>query len=98
MLASVDLQVSNTGSMDGQEVVQLYVGIPYADTPVRQLRGFAKPDIPAGGTASVHFDLTRKDLSVWDTVVQEWLLPNATFQIYVGASSRNLLLNGTLSL
>jgi len=96
VLASVDLQVSNTGSMDGQEVVQLYVGIPYPDTPVRQLRGFAKPNIPAGGMELVHFDLTRKDLSVWDAVAQEWLLPNGAFQIYVGASSRNLLLNGTL--
>lgn len=96
VVASVDLQVSNNGAVDGQEVVQLYVGVPFS--PVRQLRGFAKPGIQAGGKVPVHFDLTRRDLSIWDTTAQEWMLPGGAYPIYVGASSRKLLLNGTLTI
>jgi len=96
VLASVDAKISNTGSVNGQEVVQLYIGIPAAGTPVRQLRGFVKESIDAGGVASVHFDIMRRDLSVWDVTAQEWRLTPGTYQIYVGASSRDLRLNGTL--
>jgi beta-glucosidase len=96
VLASVDAKISNTGSVNGQEVVQLYIGTPAAGTPVRQLRGFVKESIDAGGVASVHFDIMRRDLSVWDVTAQEWRLTPGTYQIYVGASSRDLRLNGTL--
>ena len=98
VLASVDAQISNTGPVNGQEVIQLYVQIPYAETPIRQLRGFVKESIDAGGASSVHFDLMRRDLSVWDASVQEWRLASGTCHIYVGASSRDIRLNGTLEL
>ncbi|KAH8888446.1 putative beta-glucosidase [Thozetella sp. PMI_491] len=93
VLARVSATISNTGHLDGAEVAQLYVGSP--DGPVRQLRGFEKPFIRAGGTAKVTFELTRRDLSSWDVVHQAWKL-NALHDIYVGSSSRNLPLQGTL--
>lgn len=102
VLASVELTVTNTGAYNGQEVVQLYVGIPEVNgltSPVRQLRGFEKVSVDRNATAAaVHFDITRRDLSVWDVVAQEWLLPSGPFDIYVGASSRDLRANGTLTL
>jgi beta-glucosidase len=79
-------------------VVQLYVGIPYPNTPVRQLRGFAKISVDVGGSTRVHFDVTRRSLSIWDVQAQEWMLPGGVYNIYVGASSRDLRLNGTLTL
>lgn len=97
-VAFVTAEVANTGSMDGKEVVQLYVGIPGDDVPVRQLRGFEKPTIGAGRTATVTFQLTRKDLSVWDVVAQEWNLQSGEYNIYVGSSSRTLPLSGTLEI
>lgn len=96
VLASVDLQVSNIGSRDGQEVVQLYIGIPDAGAPIRQLRGFSKPSIPVNGTVDVHFDLMRRDLSIWDVVAQEWKLVGGAYGIYVGASSRDIRLVGSI--
>lgn len=98
MIASVHRQTSNVGSTDGQGVICLHVGIPYTDIPLCQLRGFSKPAITAGATAQVHFDLTRRDLSVWDVVAEEWLLSTGRHQIYIGASSRDLPLNSTLIL
>ncbi|KAJ4104165.1 hypothetical protein NW760_010843 [Fusarium oxysporum] len=97
VVATVTANVSNTGSIDGKEVAQLYVGIP-GDGPVRQLRGFTKPAIKAGETAAVAFELTRRDLSVWDVSAQEWQLQQGDYAILVGRSSRDLPLQGTLSI
>lgn len=95
VLATVSAQIENTGGAGGAEVAQLYVGIPGA--PVRQLRGFDKPFINTAASATVSFELTRRDLSVWDVVAQKWLLQNGTYTIYVGSSSRDLPLQDTLN-
>jgi beta-glucosidase len=96
VLYHVTASVSNTGSVDGAEVAQLYVGIPGG--PVRQLRGFSKVDIEPGKSAQVSFDLTRRDLSVWDTGAQKWQLQSGSYNVYVGGSSRDLPLTGSLSI
>ncbi|KAL5362002.1 putative beta-glucosidase M [Aspergillus floccosus] len=95
-LVTVTAEVQNSGSVDGDEVAQLYLGIP--DAPVRQLRGFEKVGIPPGQTANVEFSLTRRDLSVWDTEAQQWKLQSGDYQVYVGRSSRDLPLKGQFSI
>ncbi|KAF4415871.1 beta-glucosidase M [Fusarium acutatum] len=95
-LVKVTADVTNAGQMDGAEAAQLYVGIPGA--PLKQLRGFKKPFIKAGKTTRVHFELTSRDLSVWDTVIQKWLLQSGDYVIFVGASSRILPLEGQLKI
>ncbi|KAJ5926537.1 Glycoside hydrolase superfamily [Penicillium verrucosum] len=95
-LAKVSATVKNTGSVDGKEVAQLYIGIP--NSPVRQLRGFEKVLIKTGKSATVTFNLTRRDLSTWDTDAQQWLLQRGTYQIFVGRNSRDLSLTGTLTI
>lgn len=96
VVAQVHATVSNTGSMDAAEVAQLYIGIPGG--PVRQLRGFSKVDIPVGSNVTVEFDLLRRDLSEWDIVEQSWVLQQGDYRVFVGSSSRDLPLSGTLSI
>ncbi|OJI95831.1 hypothetical protein ASPVEDRAFT_871242 [Aspergillus versicolor CBS 583.65] len=96
IVATVTCEVQNTGSVAGAEAAQLYVGIPGA--PVRQLRGFQKPEIRPGKTAKVTFNLTRRDLSVWDPAAQKWLLQPGDYSVWVGSSSRKLPLQGVLHL
>lgn len=96
IVATVTATVSNTGSVAGAEVAQLYVGIPGG--PVRQLRGFDKPVLAAGESATVSFGLTRRDLSTWDVVAQKWLLQSGSYGLWVGSSSRDLPLSGTLTI
>ncbi|KAH9906814.1 glycoside hydrolase family 3 protein [Xylariomycetidae sp. FL2044] len=98
VLADVSATVANTGAVDGTEAAQLYVGIPDPDAgaPARQLRGFDKVAVNASATAPVRFELTRRDLSVWDVGAQMWALPRGTYGIWVGASSRDLALRGEL--
>lgn len=96
VLYQVTADITNTGTVDGVEVAQLYVGIPGG--PVKQLRGFSKVDIEPGTTTTVEFDLMRRDLSEWDVVAQNWNLQSGTYDVYVGASSRILPLTGTITI
>lgn len=95
-LVTVRAEVKNTGRVAAAEVAQLYVGIPGG--PVRQLRGFDKVQIQPGKTESVTFQLLRRDLSSWDVDAQKWALQSGQYKIYVGSSSRNLPLSGTLTI
>jgi beta-glucosidase len=99
VVATVTATISNSGTVDAAEVAQLYLGLPSSapTTPVRQLRGFQKTSIAAGASTTVKFDLRRKDLSYWDVSGKRWVLPSGSFKVEVGASSRDLKLNGTIA-
>ncbi|RDW90700.1 beta-glucosidase [Aspergillus mulundensis] len=90
---NVTVSVTNTGDVDGATVPQLYVTFPDSTpegTPPKQLRGFDKVYLEAGESSKVTFELMRRDLSYWDIVSQQWLIPEGEFTIRVGFSSRNL--------
>lgn len=90
---TVNAMIKNTGDCAASEVAQLYLGIP--DAPVRQLRGFDRMLLEPGESKTVTFSLTRRDMSVWDVVAQQWKLQDGEYGVWVGASSRDLKLNGT---
>lgn len=96
--ATVTVDVGNTGKMGGKAVIQLYVSFPETpnvDFPVRALRGFDKVYLAEGETATLTFHLTRRDLSYWSTTQQNWVMPEGSFTITVGQSSRDLQLSAT---
>ncbi|GME24794.1 putative beta-d-glucoside glucohydrolase protein [Neofusicoccum parvum] len=98
-LATVTATITNSGDVAGAEVAQLYLSLPASagvDAPPRQLRGFEKLGLGAGESGQVEFVLRRKDASYWDVAAQQWVLPAGDFAIAVGASSRDLRLDGTL--
>lgn len=102
-VVSVTADIANTGTVGGAEIAQLYLEVPDADDAAggrrpRALRGFDKPSVNATQTATVSFALTRRDLSVWDATEQKWRLPRGTYTVFVGASSRDLGLNGTFTI
>ncbi|KAE8334500.1 putative beta-glucosidase G [Aspergillus arachidicola] len=90
---NVSVVVTNSGDVKGATVPQLYVTFPDsapAGTPPKQLRGFDKVSLAPGESQTVGFELMRRDLSYWDVVSQEWLIPEGEFTIRVGFSSRDL--------
>lgn len=89
--ATVTAEITNTGTRSGQEVAQLYLAIP--NSPPRQLRGFDKISIQPGDTATVTFELDKRDFAVWDVVRQQWTVQQGEYEVFVGASSRNLPLS-----
>lgn len=93
--------MTNTGSVPGKAVVQLYLALPAsapAGTPVKVLRGFEKVALAAGEIKTVTFALMRKDVSYWDVVSQEWLIPSGELEVMVGTSSRDLPLSAGATL
>jgi len=85
----VSVDVTNTGTRAGDEVVQLYVRYPESrvSRPNRQLRGFRRVSLAPGETQSVSFRLTAADLSYWDPSQQEWVVEPGPVELLVGRSS-----------
>lgn len=97
--ATVSFTVKNTGAVTGSEVAQLYLGFPAAAAePPKLLRGFEKvKDLAPGASASVTFTVTEKEVQVWDTLTQAWIITPGTYTVLVGSSSRSILLTGSLT-
>jgi beta-glucosidase len=95
----IELDVENTGSRTGAEVVQLYLGLPSAaGEPPKQLKGFRKISLAPSETAHVTFTPTWEDLACWDAVAHGWVVPLGTFQVMVGSSSRDIRLTGSFTI
>ncbi|KAK9461780.1 glycosyl hydrolase family 3 N terminal domain-containing protein [Lipomyces oligophaga] len=100
-LVNATAQVGNTGNLSGAEVVQLYLSYPdllNVEFPVKSLRGFEKISLQPNETSTVQFWLTRKDLSYFDVVRDNWVLPRGNFSVYIGNSSRSNALAGRFSI
>jgi beta-glucosidase len=94
------LRIGDCRCYAGKEVVQLYLAYPdvgddaaHVNFPMKVLRGFEKIYLEKDETKSVQFNLTRRDLSYWDVVRQNWVMPTeGKITIRIGASSRDLRL------
>ncbi|CAE6526553.1 unnamed protein product [Rhizoctonia solani] len=96
-LFQVSFTVKNTGKVAGSEVAQLYLSPPAATgEPPNVLRGFEKVKLNPGESKTVNLILSRYDLSIWDVVRQGWARMNGTVGVWVGSSSRDQRLNGTI--
>jgi beta-glucosidase len=98
ILANVTATITNSGSIAGADVPQIYATFPdAADEPVRQLRGFRKVLIGAGESIDVTFNLARRDLSIWNVEAQNWAIVIGTYTLYVAASRRDIRASTTLT-
>lgn len=96
--AAVRCDITNTGSRAGAEVPQLYLGFPAADgEPPKLLKGFVKVTLQPGETQHVSFPLDWQDLAHWDIVARGFTVSPGTYDVLVGASSRDLRLKGSLT-
>ncbi|RKU39899.1 hypothetical protein DL546_001793 [Coniochaeta pulveracea] len=94
--------VRNAGAVEGKAVVQLYMAYPEqadekegVDFPVKVLRGLEKVALKEGEHQEVEFNLTRRDLSYWDVVNQNWrMVVEGEYTFLVGLSSRDVLGEG----
>jgi beta-glucosidase len=84
--------VTNTGSVAGREVTQIYLGIPSdaVPQPPSQLKAFGKVFLQPGENAIMGFALNARALSYWDVNSHAWQMPKGTFQVMVGSSSRDI--------
>ncbi|KAL1861773.1 hypothetical protein VTK73DRAFT_6915 [Phialemonium thermophilum] len=97
ILYTVTADITNTGSIVGAEVPQLYVSLGGPDDPKVVLRGFDRIRIDPGKTAQFRVTLTRRDLSNWDPAIQDWVISKYPKKVYIGRSSRKLELSADLA-
>ncbi|MCW5892865.1 MAG: glycoside hydrolase family 3 C-terminal domain-containing protein [bacterium] len=95
----VTADVTNTGTLAGDEVAQLYVGYrgSAVERAVHDLKGFARVTLAPGETRTVAFDLRAADLAYWDGAAGAWVLEPITYEVRVGSSSRDLPLEGAVT-
>ncbi len=96
----VSLAVRNTGAREGAEVVQLYLKDLHSsvDRPVKELKGFRRVVLKPGETRTVSFTLDRSAMSYYSTARHDWVAEPGTFEVQVGASSRDTRLSGKFEL
>jgi len=93
----ISFTVKNNGTVVGTEIPQLYLGYPpAAGEPPKVLRGFDDIALAPGASQVVEMTVDQRGMSVWDTPSQSWVRPAGTFLVYVGASSRDIRLNGSI--
>lgn len=96
VLFTVEAKITNTGKVAGDEVGQAYISLGGPEDPKVQLRAFDRLSIQPGQTATFRADITRRDISNWDTASQNWVITKYPKTIYVGSSSRKLPLSAQL--
>ena len=92
----VSFTVKNSGDIAGDEVVQLYVGDPESTVPrpVKELKGFKRVSLKPGEMKSVTLILKPEDMAFYDICSKDWKVEPGQFNVYVGASSRDIRLTG----
>ncbi|MFF0154814.1 glycoside hydrolase family 3 C-terminal domain-containing protein [Micromonospora sp. NPDC005203] len=89
---TVSVDVTNTGSQAGSEVVQLYTHqrASRVKTPIRQLRAFQRVELSPGQTRTVTLRLPAADLAHWDVTRSRWVVESSTYDLMVGASAEDI--------
>ena len=88
---SASVTVTNNGSRDGKEVVQLYIRdiVGTSTRPVKELRGFQKIELKAGASKTVSFDITVNDLKYYNYELK-YVAEPGDFKIFIGGNSRDV--------
>ncbi|MCB9260698.1 MAG: glycoside hydrolase family 3 C-terminal domain-containing protein [Ignavibacteriales bacterium] len=94
----VELEVTNIGKIDGDEVIQLYIKDLFASVarPIIELKGFKRVHIKSGETKKVSFEITPEHLEMLDINLNRIVEPG-DFRIMIGASSKDIRLRETIT-
>ena len=96
----VSFDVKNTGTREGADVAQVYVGDTQTKVPrpAKELKGFVKVNLRPGETKKVSVMLDNRALSYYDVNAKEWRADPGVFDVLVGRSSEQIELRGKLTL
>ncbi len=95
----VSVDVTNTGSVPGKEVVQLYVSDPESEVfrPVRELKGFEKILLAPGETKTVTFTLDSRAFAYWNTQIHDWYVETGVFEIQIAKNAEDVILSAPVT-
>lgn len=95
----VSFTVTNTGSYDGEEIVQIYLRdlVASISRPVSELKDFSKIYLKSGETKTIRFVIDKEKLSFYNNQL-EWISEPGEFELMIGASSRDIRLRDKFTL
>lgn len=98
----VEVDVKNTGMVDGDEIVFAFVTYPGSTVPKRvegykELKGFQRAHVPAGGAVRVQIPIRISDLWYWDDAAKKQTVAPGEVKVMVGGSSASLPLTGSFT-
>ncbi|MDR1630229.1 MAG: glycoside hydrolase family 3 C-terminal domain-containing protein [Oscillospiraceae bacterium] len=93
---TVSFKIKNTGSVAGAEIAQLYVSDLDSTIfrPEKELKGFKKIFLNPGETADVTLTLNKRSFAYYNVNIHDWHVESGDFAILVGASSKDIRLEG----
>ena len=96
----VTFTLTNTGSVAGAEIAQLYVAKPDAAVfrPAKELKGFAKVFLKAGESKTVTIPLDDKTFRYWNVATDHWEVEGGGYQLLVGANVQDIRLTADITL
>jgi beta-glucosidase len=99
-ILTVECTITNTGSRAGAEIAQVYLhqAKPSLPRPPKELKGFGKVMLQPGESKTVSIKLDRRAFAFYDPAQSGWIAEADDFTVHVGASSRDLRLEGTFRL
>jgi beta-glucosidase len=94
----VSVDVKNTGSLAGKEVVQMYLGnkVNSVSTPIMALKGFNKISLEPGEVKTVKFTIGKDDISIWNAQMK-YLTEPGSFDVMIGRSAEDVVLKKTIT-
>jgi len=95
-IIKVSVDITNTGKINGKEVVQLYIQDVQSsvERPLKELKGFKKIYLNSGQMKTIVFELNKDDLSFYNPIENSWVVEKGAFKILIGSSSRDIQLEG----
>jgi beta-glucosidase len=95
----VSVKVMNSGTREGAEVLELYLGFPpEAGEPPKQLKGFEKLRLKPGESKVATMTLDNNSISAWDSDTGKWRIYPGSYGVMVGSSSRDIALTGSFAI
>ncbi|MFI1386102.1 beta-glucosidase [Embleya sp. NPDC020886] len=99
---TIDVTLTNAGTRDGREVVQVYLepadGTLFGAPEPLRLIGFTAVDVPAGATEAVRVHVTPRTLERWDTEANAWTTVPGTYRLAIGRHAADPHITTTLTL
>jgi beta-glucosidase len=97
-IITVSVKVTNTGTVSGKEIVQLYISEKESGIlrPTKELKGFAKVALNPGEEKEVTFTLDKRSFAYYNTELGDWHVNTGTYEILIGKSSRDIVLSGDI--
>ena len=97
---SCKFSIQNTGLIAGAETAQCYIGYKTDDDsePKKTLQGFSKIILNQGDKSKVEINLNSRNFSSWNEAKQNWEVRPGSYEIFIGSSAENIILQSTISL